>query len=546
MEQRRAPNRVLRILLFRINLVLAVIVFTGLPGLAQSAAEGYGGTVLIGMKGDFDSFNELNASDSDALQVIPNMLFMSLTHLDNKLEFAPALAKSWQFSNGDSVLTFYLRHDVYWTDGQPTTAQDVLFTYRLATDPKVAYPAASRFDLTETVDAPDKYTVRFHFKKPYPDALYDTEIPILPEHILRQMPAGKIGESTFNRNPVGNGPFKLVQWQANQQVVFEANPRYALGRPFLDRVVFLIIPDETTLLTSLLTGEVDMVPALTPQGFKQVASHSSLKAVRSSGREFTFIGWNNAVPLFDKRIRRALTYAINKQEIIDTLLEGFALPAKGPLLPHVWAFDDSLKTYAYNPQKARHLLSQAGWKDSDGDGFLDQEGERFEFAIKTNSGSQMRKDVAVMVQAQLRKIGIIVRVESVEWNLFIEQVFERKAFDAVVLGWDTDFTVNPTDLWHSNAIDNGYNFVSYSNPKVDSLLEMGRALSRRALAEPVWHEFQQIVVDEAPYTFLYIPEALTGFNRKIRNLEIDARGFLTNVKRWQLSRENGSTSRLEE
>lgn len=523
---KRRPHlrRILSCLLFAILLPL--------PALSQSDGPQYGGTVFIGMKGDFDSFNELNASDSDALQVVQNMLFMRLTALDDDLQFVPQLAEKWEFSQDGKLLTFKLRRDVYWSDGPQTTAEDVLFTYELATNPEVAYPASSRFDLTDKVEVLDPYRVRFYFKKPYPDALYDTQIPILPKHVLEKVPPEKIGESEFNRQPVGNGPFRLVEWKSNRHVVFEANPRYAFGRPFLDRVVFQIIPDETVLLTNLLTGTLDVVPSLTPAGFMQVESHNSTRALKYDGLSFSFVGWNNARPLFSKRVRQAFTYAIDKQEIVATLLAGSAKVCKGPLLPFAWAYDKSLPDFTYDPQKARQLLQDEGWDDSDGDGILDKAGQRCEFSIKTNAGSQRRKDVAVMIQAQLQKIGVIVNVESVEWNLFIDQVFAQKDFDAVILAWDVDFTVNPTDLWHSKAIEDAYNFVSYRNARVDSLLEAGRKLSNRSLAKPVWHQFQQIIVDDCPYTFLFIPDNLAGISRRVQGVNMDVRGFLVDGHRW--------------
>lgn len=523
-----------------IFLSLCLVVFLSIiwkPGLSQDGLEKTGGTVIIGMKGDFDSFNELNASDSDALQVIQNMLFMGLTRLDENLHFVPHLASSWEFSDTERMLTYHLRKDVYWTDGVPTTAEDVLFTYQLAVNPKVAYPAVSRFDLTEKVEVSDRYTVRFHFKKRYPDALSDTQMPILPRHILAKIAPEKIIESQFNRRPVGNGPFKLVEWRANQHVVLEANPRYALGRPFLDRVVFMIIPDESVLSTNLSIQTLDVVPAMTPLGFKQMQSQNAVRALRYPGRGFTFVGWNNKKALFSKGVRQALTLAINKQEIIQTLFEGFAQEANGPLLPFVWAYDEELTSFPYDPEAARRLLKQEGWLDSDGDGILDKSGEKLSFSIKTNAGNQMRRDTAVMIQAQLQQIGIKAEVETVEWNLFIEQVFSQKDFDAVILGWDADFTVNPTALWHSTAVENGYNFVSYTNPKVDLLLEQGRTISHRDLAKPVWREFQRIIVEDAPYTFLFVPDKLVGFNERIRGVKTDVRGFLADIEQWWIPEE---------
>lgn len=502
---------------------------------AQKVTPGAGGTAVIGLTADFDSFNELNAADSDALQVIQNMLFMSLTALDEHLQFTPQLASSWEFSHGDSVLTYHLRPDVFWSDGAPTTAEDVQFTCLRAIDPEVAYPASSRFDLVDSVVVVDTFQVRFYFKRPYPDALYDTQIPILPAHLLRNIPPKELTDARFNRQPVGNGPFVLTQWDANRRVIFEANPRFVTGRPNLDKVVFVIIPNETVLLTELLNGTLDMVPSLSPQQFTQIPLDSSVRPVRYAGKGFTFIGWNMRRPLFNRKTRQALTCAIDREEIIATLLEGMAVPARGPLMPFSWAYDRELPPPTYQPEKARRLLAEEGWSDSDGDGVLDRAGRPLTFSIKTNAGNQLRRDVLVMVQAQLKKLGVEAQIETVDWNLLIEQVFQNKDFDALLLGWDADFTVNPTDLWHSQAIENGYNFVSYQNPRVDYLLETARNTPRQERAKPLWDEFQKTIVEDAPYTFLFIPDKLAGVRRRLQGVQMDARGFLAGIARWRIA-----------
>jgi peptide/nickel transport system substrate-binding protein len=499
---------------------------------SQSQQAQIGGTVFIGVTGDFDSFNELNAADGEALQVIQYMLFMSLTTLDENLQFAPQLAESWEFSPGDTVLTYHLRQDVLWTDGAPTTAEDVLFTYQLATNPDVAYPAANRFDQTGKAEILDDYTIRFHFKQPYPDALLDTQMPILPRHILEKIPPEEIAACEFNRRPVGNGPFQLVEWLANERLTFAANLRHALGRPPLDRVVFQIIPDEAVLLTNLMTGAIDIAAGLSPLSFKQIAPPTQLQARRYPGRNFAFIAWNLNRPMFTRGVRQALTHAINKQEIIDTLLDGLAQPAAGPLLPFVWAYDSTIQDLAFDPEMAKRLLQEEGWKDSDGDGILNRQGKKFEFTLCTNADNQLRKDVAVMVQAQLKKIGVAVKVELMEWNLLLEQVFTRKDFDAVMSAWDADFTVNPAALWHSGAIANGYNFVSYRNARADALLEKGRTIVDRRKAAPLWHEFQKIIVEDCPYTFLFVPERLAAVNQRVQGVKMDVRSHLANIHEW--------------
>ena len=496
-----------------------------------SFSNDQGGTVVIGLRADFDSLNELNAADTDAIQVIQHMLFMSLTRLDREMNFAPHLAERWEFSDSNRVLTYFIRKNVYWTDGRQTTADDVLFTYEIATNPKVAYPAASRFDLIDSLKKVDDYTIKVYLKQAYPDILFDMQIPVLPKHILGHLPADSIHTSSFNRAPVGNGPFKLVEWKANQAIIFAANDNFALGRPKLDQVVFSIIPDENLLLTNLKAGTIDLAPRLTPENVSH-AQAPDIIIESFPGKIFTFVGWNLTHPDFSSTVRRALTHAIDKQEIIETLLGGYAIPAVGPLTPIAWAFDENLSDIQHNPERAKHLLARAGWLDSDNDGVLDKDNRRLEFVITVNSASQLRQDVAVLVQAQLGKIGARVHIQRLEWNSFINKVFAKSDFDAVILAWDTAFTVNPTDLWHSSAIENGYNFVSYSNPRVDALLELGRNASSREAAQPYWSEFQQIVINDCPYTFLFIQDNIVAYNNRLYGCEFDLRSLYVNIHEW--------------
>lgn len=490
--------------------------------------------VVIGIRADFDSLNELNAADTDALQVIQNMLFMPLTRLYTDLHFTPWLAKRWEFSESNTVLTFYLRDDIYWTDGEKTTAEDVVFTFETAARPDVAYPAASRFDLVERVEQPDDYTVKVYLKKAYPDVLYDLQIPILPKHILGGLTPDELLTSSFNRQPVGNGPFQLTEWKANQHIIFQANTKFALGRPKLERVVFSIIPDDNILLTNLKSGAIDVVPRVTPENSAHINS-DKINIESFPGKIFTFIGWNLRRPFLTRSVRQALSHAIDKNEIIETVLGGYGIPAIGPLTPMAWAYDENLQDLKFDVELAKTLLTQEGWRDENNDGILDKNGEPFEISLKVNSDSRLRQDVAVLVQAQLKKIGIKVNIDRAEWNLFIEQVFQKADFDAVLLAWDTDFTVNPTDLWHSNAIDNGYNFVAYKNPQVDELLTLGRNAVDQQTAQPIWNEFQRIILEECPYTFLFIQDNIVAYNKRLHGCEFDLRSLYINIHEWSLN-----------
>lgn len=496
-----------------------------------------GGDLIIAVGADFDSFNELNTADSDALQIIENMLFMSLVKLDENLQFVPYLAKKWEVKESENKIIFHLKENVFWTDGIQTTAEDVLFTYHMAIHPEVAYPAASRFDLIEAVEILDTLKIQFILKKFYPDVFFDLQMPILPKHILKQYKPKEIIQSPFNRNPVGNGAFKLKEWKANQHVIFEANDNFIYGKPHLKHVIFSIIPEPNIMLSQLKSRSIHFSSNLIPQDLDMFKNEKHLKITRFDGRGYSFIAWNCNRSYLNAKIRYALSHAINRNEIINTLFSRYGIPASGPLMPFVWAYNDNLEKDLYDPQKAKLLLKKEGWQDTNNDGLLDKNNSPFKITLKTNTGSQSRNDMAVLIQAQLKQIGIDVQIDIVEFNLLVDQVFEKKDFDGLLLGWDTDFSVNPTDLYHSDAIENGYNFVSYTNTKVDQLLESGRATIDRKKAKPIWDEFQEIIVEESPYTFLVIQDKIAGYDNRIQNVKLDVRGYLSNINEWWLKNE---------
>jgi len=500
----------------------------------QQQAPYRGGTVVIGLSGDIDSLNELTAADSDALQIIKDMLFMTLTRLDKNLQFTPYLAKSWRFSDDHQKITFHLRDDIYWSDGAKTTAKDVLFTYKTMVNPAVAYPAASRFELIKSVEKIDDVTIQFDLVHPYPDLLFDLQFPILPQHILGKLPANAILTSDFGRRPISNGPFVLDNWEANKAIYFSANKQFSPGAPFIDQVIFSILPEETVLTANLHTHDIDLIPRVSHQRLEQFAADTSIRTKVFASNTFTFVGWNCNNPLLSKPMRIALSMAINKEEIINTLLQGYGKPALGPLTPMAWAFDSSLTDIEFNPHRAQQIFKEQGWTDSDGDGTLDKNNQDLRFSIAVNSAGRQHQDIAVMVQAQLKKVGVEMTINRLDWNLFIDQVIDQKKFDAVVMKWETDFTVNPTALWHSASIENSYNFVSYANPRVDSLIEQALHARDQASAKPLWREFQQTIIDDCPYTFLFIPDDIVAFNTRLTNADFDSRGFLANIQFWQI------------
>jgi peptide/nickel transport system substrate-binding protein len=518
----------------------ALLAFSLVLGCQKEARQHSAKIAVIGLTGDFDTLLELGTANSDALHVIEEMLFLTLCELDETLSLQPRLAESWHFSAGGDAVTFALRGNVLWSDGKPVTAEDVLFTYQLAIDPKVGYTGRDRFAQVDTVLVRDPHTIKFKFKKAYPDALLDLQIPILPKHILANVPPEQLRQCAFNRQPIGNGPFVLTEWRANDRLVFEANARYFGGRPKLDHVVFRIVPDETVLLSSLLTGEIDLLPYVAPNKLSEIDHKPAngkpdLQLLRYPDRGYSFLAFNLKRSVFqDRRVRQAIARAIQRQHLVDVLLNGQGRLIAGPIPPYFWASDESLPTDVYDAEEAEDLLNLAGWVDRNNDGWREQGNRPLEFTMKTNADNKLRSDALVMIQADLAKIGVKAKPELLEFGKLVEDVLQRRDFDTVLLSWKTGYSLNPSQVWHSEAIENGYNLGAYRNLRVDSLLAAARQEGDRAKAKPLWCAFQQLVAEDCPYVFLYNQDNTAAVRRRLQNVKMDVRGYLVNVENWSV------------
>jgi peptide/nickel transport system substrate-binding protein len=503
-----------------------------------SPDDRYGGTLVVGEIGDVDALNPLISSTRNASDV-EGMLFLTLTEINPDLDsYSPSLAKSWEFSQDHLRLTFHLRDDITWTDGVKTTAHDVKFSFEKQTDPLIAWSAIRWKEFIEDVQVVDDTTVTFIFREVYPYQLMDASVgAILPMHLLEHVPSEEMKTCEFNRQPVGNGPFKLKKWISQQTIELVANEDYYAGRPFLDRVVFRIIPDQTSLLAQLKSGDVDLMESIPPQDVPKMErdflqGKADVRIVRYPSRAYGYIGWNLQNPLFEsKKVRQALTMAIDRENLIEAVYFGLAQPCHSPISPILWAYNPDMPLFPFDPQRAKQLLAQEGWVDHDGDGWIDRGGRKFEFTLKTNQGNRIREAITVIVQDQLAKLGIKVNPRLIEWTVFSDQT-NRKEFEAIVAGWSVGLKVDLTTIWHSESINDKFNYVSYSNGDVDRLIEMAKREMDRSKAKLLWDEAQRLIVEDQPYTFLYIPEQVNGIHKRFRDVQMDTRGTFIHPEQW--------------
>lgn len=457
-----------------------------------------------------------------------------------ELDFAPSLAESWELL-GDTGVLFHLRDDVYWHDGARTTAYDVAFTYRRAKDPETGFPNASYFELWDAVEVVDSFTVRFAFE-PHADPLAGWPFtPIVPRHLLDSVPAAQLRQAEFNQHPVGNGPYRFASKRANDRWILEANPDFPEGlggRPYLDRVVLRVIPEQTAQLAELRTGNVDVVLTPTAARVSALDAEPELRAIVRPSRNYLFVGWNGRrQPFDDARVRRALSLAMDRQEIIDVMRAGYGTLAVGPVGPWHWAYADALEPLPYDPRAARSLLAEAGLRDRDGDGVVeDAEGEEFAFELRIASQNAYQAGVAQIIQADLAAVGVRASVRALEYTTLISQLISPdKPFEAVLMAMTADFRLDLHDKWHSDALGGPFQVASYSNPEVDRIIDRTRVMTDREEALPLLHRFQTILRAEQPWSFLFYYPDLLVVRERLRGVETDIRSDLVSLSRWWLA-----------
>jgi len=506
----------------------------------------YGDTLIEGVIGEPSILIPMLAGDS-ASHDVAGLIFNGLVKYDKDLTLVGDLAESWEISRDGLVITFKLKKGVRWTDGVEFTAEDVLFGYKTIIDEKTPTAYSEDFKQVRKAEVLDRYTFRVTYDRPFAPALSSWgNLPILPKHLLE----GKdITKSELGRKPIGMGPFKLVAWTPGQEVILEANPDYFEGRPYIDRYIYRIIPDPATMFLELQAGGIDWM-GLTPiQYTRQTLTpffEKNFNKFRYPVFSYTYLGFNLCLrrdesgkcierhPWFgDKRVRQAIAYAIDKEEIVDGVLFGLGRPATGPYVPNTWPYNPDVKRYEYNPEKAKSLLEEAGWKDRDGDGLLDKDGRPFEFTILTNMGNTLRMKTATIIQWRLAMIGIKVNIRALEWSTLINEFIDKRRFEAVVLGWSIGLDPDQYDIWHSSKTrEKEFNFVSYANPEVDELLERGRRTFDIDERKKAYFRIQEILAEELPYIFLYVPDALPIVHARFRGIEPAPIGIGYNIHRW--------------
>lgn len=498
-----------------------------------------GGTVVVGILSDVQGWNPYLVEDLDSEHVLsliyPSLAVEQTDYHNHPPSFEASLARSWSWSDDHLVLTLELEPEARWADGIAITARDVVFTWQVQTSPEVAWLYSYAKDYIEAVEAVDDHTVRVTFTHHYPYQLMDlNDGPIIPAHAWEDIPLEDWADTDWKDHVLAGGPFSLAGHTPQQEITLERNASFFdAPLPRLDRVVFRIVPSDGGLMTQLLAGEIDFVSSVSPSAIDRIRAQNDLQIVIYDNRSYTHVCWNTQKPMLaDAAVRSALTTAIDRQTIIDVVYAGFGRVGVGPVLSTFWAFNRDLEPLRFDPSAARTALEDAGWSDTDDDGFVDRDGAPLVIELLAAAENELRQDIALLIQADLERVGVKVKPRFLEWGTLLATM-DSGEFDAVINMWEEPTQIDLEGLWYSAAGDEPtFNFGRYANPEVDGLLAEVGEIGDAAGQKPLLDRIQAIVVTDQPYTFLVENARITAHSSRIQGAEINAATPYFNIDEW--------------
>jgi peptide/nickel transport system substrate-binding protein len=487
--------------------------------------------------------NELVSGGSRVTQDLIDRLFLHLFEeqpdfAEHPPTFAPQLAKAWEWSADGLTLTVELRPDVRWSDGVEVTAEDVRWTLAAQRDPRVGWRYASIKDSIRDLRVLGSHRFAVDFAHRSPGHLADlNEGVILPRHSWGRLPFDRWpqGAEWFREHAVTDGAFRLAGWEPQQRLVLERAPLYfEAGLPRLDRVELRVVPLRQNRLAELEGGGADFVTQLDVAEARRLAPRRDLVVRQFWHRQYDYLAWNLRRPQFaDAAVRRALTAAIDRQALIDTLWDGRARIASSPILTSVWAHDAALEPWPYDPAAAIAALAGAGWRAGDG-GSLERVGRPFEFELLANAGNRVHCDAAVLIQEQLARVGVVARVRRLDFHSLVDRL-DTGDFDAALGSWGIDTSLDLGYAFHSAAITDGYNSGAYSNPEVDALIDAAREADDLERRRQLLVALQRALHLDQPYTFLWEPPRFDAHSRRLRGVQSNPLSSLYRLREWSLA-----------
>jgi peptide/nickel transport system substrate-binding protein len=533
-----------RILL--VAMLLAVMIASGNDAMAGRKKDGKpdGGTLNYGEYGRPATLDPITSNEMISLR-ITELIFNGLVGINEKQEIVPELAEKWERSADGRVYTFFLRKDVSWhpkegEDPKPFTADDVVFTYKIMMHPRTITPLKVRYEFIESVEKIDDHTVKFTLKRPILNALAKFSFKIIPKHGPSN-PNYLTRDDPFVQNPIGTGPYILKSVTPEREIILAANDNYFKGRPHLDQFIAKPFADQNIMTQALMFNAIDMIVLVNPRDIPEIQGDKRFILQPYNALSYSFFGYNVRNPLLaDKRVRKAFTYAVNRQEMLDSFFNGQGTVISGPFAPGSWAYNLDVQPLPYDPEKAKALLQEAGFSRG-ADGIMQKDGKKLALSLKVpiEKESEAVKRVVLAFKNYLKNIGVDINVEFKEWQAWKEDVFLEHDFDVMFASWVFDDSADISSLFHSGEIGPWKNnFGGYSNPEVDSLINESKLTLDHEKRRTINRKLHAILADENPYTFLWTLTNYAAYQKKIRRVAIHPYKFFSYADDWFMEEKN--------
>ena len=510
------------------------------PAHAAPKNDGHpdGGVLNYSEYGRTATLDPITSNEAISLRVT-ELVFNGLVGIDEKQEIVPELAERWEASKDGRVYTFYLRKDVKWhpregEDPRPFTADDVVFTWNIMMNPKTITPLKVRYEFIEKVEKTDDYTVVFTLKRPILNALAKFTFKIIPRH----GPANHeylTREDPFVRSPIGTGPYMVKTVTGDGEIVLVANPDYFKGRPHIDKFIAKPFADQNIMAQALMFNAVDMIVLVNPRNLPEIQGDKRFVLQPYNALSYSFFGYNLRNPLLaDRRVRQAIALSVNRQEMLDSFFNGQGTVISGPFAPGSWAYNLDVKPLPFDPQRARALLAEAGFRPG-ADGIMEKDGKKLALSLKVpiEKESEAVKRVVLAFQNYLKAVGIAINVQFKEWQAWKEDVFLEHNFDVMFASWVFDDSADISSLFHSAEIgDWKNNFGGYSNPEVDALIVESKLTLDFEKRRTINRRLHAILAEEQPYDFLWTLTNYSAYHRKLRHVQIHPYKFFSLADEW--------------
>lgn len=511
-----------------------------------------GGRMVQATEAETGNLNPLTSNEAMA-SAFNSLCSSSLAERDyaRPEEFVPLMAEKWTISPDRKNYRIKLRKKIYWHDftdpvtgkehkNVEVTAHDFKFFVDTVKNPDVnCAPLRVYYQYLDTLEVHNDYEFTVKWSKAYYGSLASTlGMAPLPRHFYA--PDGSFDGKKFNddhrrnRMIVGCGPYKFLKWEKGRRLIFVRNKDYfgiSYGAaPSLEYLVYELIKHPNTRFQAFMGGELDRLGLLPDQYIKRTDTpefkSGKLKKFRYLLPQYNYIGYNQKNPLFqDKKVRQALTLLVDRERILKEIYHGLADIAVSPFMPGSAFVPEDLKPWPFDVQKAKKLLAEAGWRDSDGDGILDKEGKKFVFTMMQISGSSFQQRLMPMLKESFAAAGIDMKIRNVEWSVYIQNL-QKRAYDVCCLGWSSSFDPDLYQVWHSSQIaGDGSNHISYANRELDGLLEEMQITFDMKKRIELGHKIARLLHEEQPYTFLFFPNSLTALSGRYKNVRLFPAGL---------------------